>query len=744
MKLYFFRLGYRFFKRRPLLLLCSCALLLALGYQFSHLHQLPKPGKDPYWLNSPAKIIKIRWQEKHQMGLVLALAHPKIRVLATLKTQGIAYQIGDQLHIKGLLSPFEEATNPYQFNWRRYYQRKGILGRIAKVSVLAHQSEAHFSVARSIQAFRQRLILQFQKLFPSPYDTRIYALVFGVEGIRLDDQWQSLMQQMGLIHAIVVSGSQVALLSGFIWLFLRLLGLPFRIRWLLMAAIHAFFFIVVGGGPAVMRSMLMMHVLCLLQALQRQSNAWRLLAVVAILMLLLVGHYFFELGFWLSFIATFSLMIWVPAVEDKWLLFIKKPLRVFLLSTLLPSFSTALFLVLFKHTLQPWSFVANLLLIPVFEWMVLLGFLLPFFAFLGLGLPIAWLLLGLVYACEGVVTLLSMLPFNQVSVSLAIFLAFVLPALVLYGLLPLAVSKSSQILLPHWPGLNSFCTFLMSAMPKLRVYGCVLAAFLGLLIYQTFPKNLEINMMDVGQGDCFVILTPQRKAWLIDVGYGRYKASSFDKSVSVLVPYLRARGIQSIEGLILSHLDADHAGGIHSLVATFPVKNIYVSSQAESQKLIHSLQMPIQHLFQGQRLSLAHKLSLTVLGPAQHPPIKKKNNRSLLLKLNYHHFDALFMGDAHASIEKQMLHNPHLLKNIEVLKVGHHGSKTSSNASFLAAIKAQVSLISVGRNNRYGHPHADVLQRLKLFSDSIFRTDLNGFVQIKSNGFAWRVQAFQH
>ena len=246
--------------------------------------------------------------------------------------------------------------------------------------------------------------------------------------------------------------------------------------------------------------------------------------------------------------------------------------------------------------------------------------------------------------------------------------------------------------------------------------------------------------MDVGQGDAFFIATPNKKYWLVDTGYGRYKKNPFDKAVSVIVPYLRYQGVQQLEGLILSHLDADHAGGIFSLKAHFPIKQVYVSSQARVDRLPKDI--PLRRLYKNDRLALGQAVWLDVLGPSSEPLIASKNNRSLILRLSYKDFDALLMGDAESAIERKLLKKPRVLENVEVLKVGHHGSKTSSVEPFLAAISPQVALLSAGRFNRYGHPHNSVVSRLNRFCKLVFRTDLHGFASIRSNGFVYSIKTF--
>ena len=684
--------------------------VLALG--FYSLRFVLKPENysnlEPKNKEFVASIQAIRWQKLKKVSLHIKDLTSKKGYLLTLDKARKPFKVGDAIKVSGTLVPFEPATNPAQMNWQRFFAQKGIYGRITRATLLWHNPNKIWRFENGIQVMRVHIMTHFSNLFNAPYDTRLFALVFGTQGIRLDEEWQYYMQKMGLIHAIVVSGSQVSLLSGGLILFLRLLGFSFTLRWLLVVLLHSVFFVLVGGGAAVLRSMLMVHVMIALSRLKSHTKALYLLLSVAYMMVLISGSYVTELGAWLSFIATYSLLIWVPKLQDRVLQSWPEWLRLAVLSASVPTAASSVIIMIFKHSLMPWSFVANLLLLPLFELLVILGFLLGIFSvfFAFLSQPLAWLSLGILYACEAVVAVFSKMPFTEVSVSTAhnIFLCAVF--------------------------LCYIWSRKLSNLKKVAVWAGVV---LVTIVLTRWPKPLSIYVLDVGQAEAILMTTPFNKHWLIDVGYGRFSYSSFDKAVSVIVPVCRSLGIQSLEGVFLTHLDRDHAGGIVSLLKHMPVKDIYVGKQAQQNLKKMLPQLATQVLTTGDHLNLDAKTQLFVLSPDTR--YSKSNNQSLVLKLSYQHFDGLLMGDAERKVERNLLlEQEEFLRGVEWLKVGHHGSLSSSIPSFLDYVKPVFATISAGRFNRYGHPKKTVLTRFQQLGTNVFRNDLHGCIRIRTNG----------
>ena len=243
-------------------------------------------------------------------------------------------------------------------------------------------------------------------------------------------------------------------------------------------------------------------------------------------------------------------------------------------------------------------------------------------------------------------------------------------------------------------------------------------------IYPYFKNDYNVHFLDVGQGDSLIITLPHNQNIMIDTG-GKFNS---DLSKNILIPYMMANGINKIDYLILTHGDYDHMGESSNLVNNFKVKNVIFNcglyNDAET-KLIKILQAKkIKYSSCIEELNI-DKVKLTFLNTRNYDN-ENDNSNVIYTKLNGYKF--LFMGDAGIAKEKDIL-NKYQLDNIDFLKVGHHGSKTSSSKNFIDYLNPNFSIISVGTNNRYGHPNQEALNNLK--NTKIYRTDQHGSIRLK-------------
>lgn len=248
----------------------------------------------------------------------------------------------------------------------------------------------------------------------------------------------------------------------------------------------------------------------------------------------------------------------------------------------------------------------------------------------------------------------------------------------------------------------------------------------------TNPNLLKVHYIDVGQGDCELIQI-NNKNMLIDAG----PADSSEKVVS----YLKKCGVSTINFLIETHPHEDHIGGMKLVLDNFSVKDLLApkiqnfSSTSSYKQLLKSINSKKLHIVSpapGYLIDLSPKVKCEVLGPAAFY-YEDLNNYSIVLKVVYNNCKFLFMGDAQTDSENQLLSQGFDL-SCNVLKVGHHGSKTASSTDFLSEASPNIAIISCGRNNEFGHPHKTILDRYKAFSCKIFRTDFNGDIVITADG----------
>jgi competence protein ComEC len=262
---------------------------------------------------------------------------------------------------------------------------------------------------------------------------------------------------------------------------------------------------------------------------------------------------------------------------------------------------------------------------------------------------------------------------------------------------------------------------------------------------RTEPR-LRIWFLDVGQGDAIVIQTPSGHVLLVDTG-GR--TAEDDMGRRVVMPFLRAKGINDIDAVVLTHPDEDHIAGAATILDRFPVDRLLISgiSSANStyNRIFHLAEqrhVVTAMLTRGQQIQFRDGVSAEVLNPSPTDSVSH-NNGSIVLRVQYGSTSVILTGDAEALAEDEI---SRLCGDVhaDVLKLGHHGSHTSTTPQFLDSVKPQAVVISVGRRNQFGHPHPDVLNRLSERHIRTFRTDRDGEVALVSDGHTLRINAMVH
>lgn len=267
----------------------------------------------------------------------------------------------------------------------------------------------------------------------------------------------------------------------------------------------------------------------------------------------------------------------------------------------------------------------------------------------------------------------------------------------------------------------------------------------GPFIKRTTPMGgrlLKVHFIDVGQGDCTLVQTPDGRNVLVDAG----DESSGDK----IVDYLLTKGVHRIDLLVITHPHMDHIGGLTRVLAEFGVSRVLDTGYPHGSKHYKDILSIIESRKIDYRLARDMRkpdVGTLVSSEVLWPPIdyeagrdSELNNSSIVLKLTYQNVSILLTGDIQNESEGQLLANQQDLKST-VLKVAHHGSEYSTSNEFLQVVKPDYAVISVGRDNSYGHPHKDTLERLSAAGAQVFRTDENGTVVFTTDGTNVQVDA---
>ena len=272
-----------------------------------------------------------------------------------------------------------------------------------------------------------------------------------------------------------------------------------------------------------------------------------------------------------------------------------------------------------------------------------------------------------------------------------------------------------------------------------KIITLLLIIIISISLFNKLDKKLEIHFIDVGQGDSSLIITPKGKKILIDGGGDE----NYNIGNNVLIPYLLSKKINTIDYIIVSHFDTDHVGGLISVAEHLKTKNIIISKQINNSKNLYNLvkianskNINIIQIRENEIIDIEKDIKLLFLWPRSNEMVLENslNNNSIVCKLYYNDFSILFTGDIEKESEKRIIkeYDKKILKS-NVIKIAHHGSKTSTTSNFIDTVSPSIALIGVGENNNFDHPNIEIINRLKENNIDIYRTDLDGEITLTIN-----------
>ncbi|RKY90278.1 MAG: DNA internalization-related competence protein ComEC/Rec2, partial [Ignavibacteriae bacterium] len=548
----------------------------------------------------------------------------------------------------------------------------------------------------------------------------------------IDYETKTQFINTGVIHVLAVSGLHV----GFIVLIFFFIFGRFNIilRSVLTIAGLLIFMLITGVPPSVFRATIMAVVIIIGFATNRSTNLFNSLAIAAIVLLLINPNDIFLPGFQLSFSAVLAIGAIYPMIgKGIKKLQIQNKILKYIILFMGVSFSAQLgtlpFTLIYFGKISVIALFTNLLVIPAIGVII--------------GIAIFTLIIGLIS------------PFVAAYYSMANELITSL----LFKLIAFTGDLDfSHIVLRGYSFLDAlifylFLILMVYYLPKFRSgFAAVIIILLSVtniyLISSLDDKELlaenklSILMIDVGQGDSFLVKFPNNKTALIDAGNVTF---NFDNGERIIMPLLEYLGINKIDYGIVSHIDSDHYGGFISLILNNKIKEIYKpgidTSSAKDVKFenfLNQYKIPVSY-YNMQALQPGNA-KVYILNNNNYFSGKNisSNERSGIIKIVYGKNSIIFTGDAGKKTEKVYTSVYKEFLDSDVLKVGHHGSKSSTSMDFLDYVSPEISLISAGIKNSYGHPASDILYRIEKSGSEILRTDEEGAVILQSDGFSFK------
>jgi competence protein ComEC len=663
-------------------------------------------------------------------GLVLSEQVPSLKTRLQVYGEIPRLAPGDIIRVRGRVRPVKGYRNFESRDTIKQLERDGI-ERLIQVddasSIQIIKNDAIFSGICSIDHWRYDIR---QWLINESTRPGLFAgLAIGDRSL-ISQETRDSFHQAGLAHLLAISGQHLGLIALLLTIIFRVAfsALAFvsvrvphqKIAWIFSLA-GTFFYVALAGYPlSAQRAFIILTVFVMTHCLDRMQNIFHGLSLAALIIVIADPASLFTLSFQLSFLAVLSIGLFLKGQRQKkrarWLSLVQISCVVTLFTAPLLAYSFS--------SIPLIGVATNLFAIPF------LGFVI---------LPtIALTLAGYFFVPSAAEALM---PFTDLLLSLFFNFAKIISEM--NFIWSISISKSALVSCYIVMGLYFFLR--MPLFKKILITGIgALILFIPPYIYGHFfsGKQLHLTMFDVGQGDALLLEFPNKKNYLIDGGgfyiprdKRRYTVSNVGQSV--LLPLLRKKGLSSIDAIVLSHPHPDHYEGLLPIIDNYSIGKFYYNGNyfpdSSYRDLLNGLKENNVEMIIADR-SLGSLQEGDVQIRWLNPPKEETNfnENSLVMRIDYGETCLLLTGDIEKKAEQKLVRDH--LTSCDVLKVPHHGSRTSSTRPFLEKLKPRYALISAGRHNPFNHPHANVLKAYDDLGISVWRTDLNGAIRVTSDG----------
>ncbi|MBI3586959.1 MAG: DNA internalization-related competence protein ComEC/Rec2 [Ignavibacteriales bacterium] len=639
--------------------------------------------------------------------------------------------VGSVIAVRGILEPFPASHNPGEFDYGRYLELQEVEG-VARVTekdgIRVLDSLESFNLTSFFASLRRTYSDVLERYSAPQQANFLKGVLLGDRGDIAPELKQSFIDT-GTIHILAVSGFNVGIIALICFSVFSLFRLPKVVIAVATAGVIVAHMFLTGATASVVRATIMASALLIGALVERKTDIYNSLSVAALIILLWDPKQMFDVGFQLSFAAVFSIVYFYPLLVQlikkipeqyakiKWIDYALKLLAVSLAAQL----GTIPFTAYYFGRVSVVSLVANLIVVPLVGFNTILGFITIVVSFVS-----PWVAGR--YAV-----------FNNMLVTLLLLCVRIASKV------PLAYVETAN-LTASFPFFYYIGVVGVFNINKPRFVKSALILLLVVFNVVTFSKifayrepALVLTALDVGQGDALLLELPNGKHILIDAGA---KRNTYDAGERVVVPFLKRKGIHSLDAVFITHAHSDHLGGVGSLLRHIRVNRIIEAGVGNGGELYNrtkdaaqELNIPIQKINAGAALDFDPNVRMYVLHPRlPADSTTHLNNASIVLKVVYGNTSFLLAGDAELEAEGKMIERYAPLLSSDVLKVGHHGSITSSSRKFVEKVKPAFAIISVGRYNRFRHLSRLVIESLKAHTVKVQRTDHAGAIIMRSDG----------
>ncbi len=679
------------------------------------------------------------------------------------KKSDVLLEYGDIISFKGEFQEPSKKRNYGGFDYKNYLKTLKIYGTIK----LENGEVLEKNKGNILISFSNKISNSVKEKIYDLLDKREANLLIGLllgDDDNIDDDIEEAFKISSLSHVLAVSGMQVTyIITAMYFIFNNILGK--RKTKIVIIIILIFYTILTGFSPSIVRASIMGILIMGAGLFYRKNDIWNSIAISLLLMLIYNPFLITNVGLQLSYLGTIGIIllnktflrIFNKIRFEKYILnrkIINIVSKIIEILTVTISASVVVFpIMLYNFNLFCTYFlITNLLASIIIGPITIFGTVIVIisFAFLKIGKLLS-IILEISLNTLVFVSNFSKLPFSKIYITtpkISMIIFYYVLIIFFNYIYKIYNNRNLSLTQIRFRNLIALYKYKIKEIynnkkSRKKFISILILIVFCFNIYNFFiiKRELKIYFVDVGQGDSTFIVTPKNETILIDGGGSL--GTDFDVGESTLLPYILDRGYKKIDLMFVSHFDQDHIGGLFKILEELKVEKVCISKQEEDSEnyqkflnIVKEKNIQVLVVKKGDKIVLDNNLYFDILWPNDKQIEENKlNNNAIVMKLNYNNFSTLFTGDIEKPAEEKILEiykNSKILES-DILKVAHHGSKTSTTDEFLNKVKPKIALIGVGKDNMFGHPSNTTIEKLEKMNIKIYRTDLNAEISICVN-----------
>ena len=675
------------------------------------------------------------------------------------KKQEVNLEYGDKIFITGEFQEPQGMRNEGGFNYKEYLKSLNIYGSVKAKNIKVIEQNKGNIFMNFTYKISDEIKENIEEFMGEKYSGLLIGLLLG-DSSKIDENMEENFKITSLTHILAVSGAQVSyIIVAMYSLLKRKIGIQ-KTRVVIIASL-IFYTALTGFSPSIVRAGIMGIILMISGLVFRKNDIINSIAISLFFMLVYNPFLLENVGLQLSYLGTIGIIgfnktiililkniqirnrKWKYKINRKLILLISK-IKEILAVTMSASLAVVPVMIYHFNLFGTYFLITNLLASIIIGPITLLGTLLVIISFISINIAkILSYILKFLIDILLFISSFSKLPISKIYIPtpkipfiIIIYLSLII-SLFIYKVFH---ERNPNTTILRVRNLLALVKYKFKQNRDDVIKKIIIISIIISLCMIFIPRDLQINFVDVGQGDSTFIITPKNKTILIDGGGSN--TGSFDVGENTLLPYVLDKGYNKIDLMIISHFDSDHVGGLLTILEEIKVEKILIAKQEEQSEnykrflnIVKEKNIPVIIGKEGDKINIEKDLYLDILFP-ESEQIEENviNNNSLVFNMHYNNFSMLFTGDIEEIAEKRIIEitNKSRLK-ADIIKIPHHGSKTSSTRELLERVLPKIALIGVGKDNLFGHPSSETIDKLDELEIKTYRTDINGEIMINVN-----------